>query len=171
VVEAMLCGRVPLVFDIHGGDGLVTPNTLNEIRTNNFSGRRHGREYTVEDLVAELGKYRQEYGTRLRELALEQFGAEQNMLRLLEIYASLLAEPAPASPPEPMKKILAYCSAMAREDAQLEKHRQEAEQRLLSEILRIRSTVSWRITAPLRVIWNMYVKLVRKSGNDGGSSR
>ena len=70
-----------------------------------------------------------------------------------------------------MKKILAYCSAMAREDAQLEKHRQEAEQRLLSEILRIRSTVSWRITAPLRVIWNMYVKLVRKSGNDGGSSR
>lgn len=171
VVEAMLCGRVPLVFDIHGGDGLVTPNTLNEIRTNNFSGRRNRRNYTVEDLVAELGKYRQEYGTRLRELALEQFGAEQNMPRLLEIYDSLLAEPAPASPPETMKKILAYCSAMAREDAQLEKHRQEAEHRLLSEILRIRRTVSWRITAPLRVIWNMYAKLVRKSGNDGGSSR
>lgn len=169
VVESMLCERVPLVFDIHGGDGLVTPNTLHEIRTNNFSGRLNRKNYTVEDLVAELGKYRQEYGSRLRELALEEFGVEQNMPRLMEIYDSLLAEPAPTVPTEVMKKVLEYYSAISREDIQLEKHLRESEHRLLSEILRVKGSVSWRITAPMRLIWKMCVKLVRSSRSNGCS--
>lgn len=40
--------------------------------------------------------------------------------------------------------------------------------RLLAEIQRIKSTVSWRITAPLRVIWNVCLKLTGKSKNNVG---
>lgn len=163
VVEAMLCGRVPLVYDIHGGDGLVTPDTLEDIRKNNFSGRRHGREYAVEDLVTEFSKYRQEFGAQLRELALDQFGTQRNLPRLLEIYETILAEPAPDPLPVETMRILEFCSALAHEETQLDKQRQEAEQRLLAEIQRMRRTVSWRITAPLRVFWNAWLKITGKS--------
>lgn len=168
VVEAMLCGRVPLVFDIHGGDGLVTPDNLHEIRACNFSGRCHRKDYTLDDLVSELGKYRQEYGARLREMALEQFGSERNMAFLLKTYSNMAAMPCPPALPDPVPKMLAFCSAMGHEDVELDKRRQEAEHLLQAEILRIKTTVSWRITSPLRVIWNTCMKLAGKLRQERG---
>lgn len=162
VVEAMLCGRVPLVYDIHGGDGLVTPDSIEEIRKNNFSGRRYRLEYSAADLVAELGKYRPEYGAKLRELALDQFGTEQNLPRLREFYDTILAEPAQPLLSGQTIQILAFCSALAQEEAQLDKQRHH---RLAAEIQRIKRTVSWRITAPLRASWNIFLKMRSKSRN------
>lgn len=158
-VEAMLCGRVPLVFDIHGGDGLVTPGNFHEISTSNFSGRYYRKDYAVDDLVAEFGKYHQKYGDRLREMTTEQFGVEKNIARLLEIYSCMVAEPAPALMPNPMPEVLAFCSAMAREDILLCRQHQQSVLKLQNEVTRIKGTVSWRITAPLRVVWNMCKKL------------
>lgn len=159
VVEAMLCGRVPLVFDLQGGDGLVTPQNLAELQTCNFSGRRHGKDYTVEELVSELRGYRQEYGGQLREMAVAQYGAEQHMPRLLEIYGSMRSNLPQPLLPEPIPQALEFFSAIARDDRQLEKRRQITDHYLLAEIRRIKSSVSWRITAPLRVLGNLFKNL------------
>jgi len=159
VVEAMLCGRVPLVFDIHGGDGLVTPENFEEISTSNFSGRCYRRDFSVNDLVMEFGKYRKVYGDLLRDMATHQFGVEQNITRLLEIYRCVVAESASPLLPNPMPAVLGFCSAMAHEDILLSRQHQQMVLILQTEINRIRGTISWRITAPLRVAWNFYKKL------------
>lgn len=86
VLETMFCGRVPLVFDALGGDGLVTPAGVAEIMKCNFSGRRYAAHYTVDELVAEIRKYRGEYGEELREIALELFDAERRIDALISVY-------------------------------------------------------------------------------------
>ncbi|MHB8079555.1 MAG: glycoside hydrolase family 99-like domain-containing protein, partial [Candidatus Krumholzibacteriia bacterium] len=82
-IETMLCGRVPFVFDCHGGDGPVTPATLDAIARCNFSGRLHGRSYSVEALAEALGGVRTADGAVLRGMALERFDAGQAADRLL----------------------------------------------------------------------------------------
>jgi len=158
VIEAMLCGRVPLVFDIQGSDGLVTPDNFDELRASNFSGRRLRREYTITELVDELGKYRTEYGERLRELALAQFGLDANLPCLLEIYAEA-GKARPHSGNEPLDTI-AFCARLTREELQYvrqrEAHLQLTLDNLLNELHRIKHTVSWQITKPLRAIWNLF---------------
>lgn len=161
VVETMLCGRVPMVFDIHGGDGLVTPDNFQNLCMFNFSGRRYGWEYTVDDLVGEFAKYHQEYGVRLRELALSHFGAEQNVSRLIELYGAVASKTEHMHLPEYMPAMLSFFSALAREDRedlQQAKRLSDTELRLLA----IQNTISWRVTAPLRVGWNLYRRLIDK---------
>lgn len=161
VIEAMLCGRVPLVYDIHGGDGLVTPDTLKDIRQNNFSGRRYSKEYTIENLVAEIGKYRQEFGAQLRDLALEQFGTQQNLPLLLEIYDTLLAEPAPDLLPVQTMRMLEFCSKLAGEEVKLQEVLTRENEQLAKELARVKATVSWQVTKPLRLLANL-PRLTRK---------
>ncbi len=81
-IEAMLCGRVPFVYDCHGGDGAVTPDTLDAIARCNFSGRLHRRDYDVAALAAELAGVRTADGPALRELARERFDAARAAARL-----------------------------------------------------------------------------------------
>jgi hypothetical protein len=158
VIEAMLCGRVPLVYDIHGGDGLVTPETIKEAWKNNFSGRRYRKEFTVDDLIAELSKYRQSFGTHLRDLALMKFGLSANLPRLLDIYAEVASSNVALTAEQ--RESIAFCSSLAREDLLQSRAHQAGERAALYEIHRIKHTVSWRITAPLRVVWNFCLRLV-----------
>lgn len=160
VIEAMLCGRVPLVYDIQGGDGLVTPENIHELCACNFSGRLYRQEYSIDTLVAEFGKYRQEDGPRLRELALAHFELEANLDRLALLYQSLH----PITPPTQLETQVAleFFSAVVREDRQLTKQRlhtlnslAHSQQILLTEVDRIKSTVSWQITKPVRAFWNI----------------
>ncbi|MBP2675618.1 MAG: hypothetical protein H6Q84_2458, partial [Deltaproteobacteria bacterium] len=46
VIEAMMCGRVPIVLDYQGGDGMVTPDDVDRLMRRNFSGRTDGRKFT-----------------------------------------------------------------------------------------------------------------------------
>lgn len=160
VIETMLCGRVPLVFDIHGGDGLVTPDTLQDLWQCNFSGRRYRRNYTVDDLVVELSKYQYELGGRLRELALIYFDARHNVSRLMSLYEELVLEAAPVNLPDHTHKMLHFFSTLMREDFQYASQRIASESRLREEISRVKNSVSWRITAPFRVAWNVFLKLL-----------
>jgi len=89
-IESMLCGRVPVVFDYLGGDGMVTPDSFTQLMKTNFSGRRYRVDYTVDQLVDELGKYRSEYGDNLREIALQHFEANRHIDRLLAIYTTAI---------------------------------------------------------------------------------
>lgn len=152
-VEAMLCGRVPLVFDIHGGDGLVTPDNLDELGSRNFSGRCHRREYTIRDLAAEFGKYRAEFGPRLRERAMERFGLAANIPRLLDHYAA--AVKARAAPPADQIEACAFCSTLAREDLMRSRQHQSRAAELQRELHRVKHTISWRITKPIRLLANL----------------
>ena len=113
-IEAMMCARVPIVFDYLGGDGMVTPENLRDLMTCNFSGRRYGKDYTADDLVSEMQKYRSANGAALRALALELFDAQINPPRLISIYNE-----AAKSPVEPLhaqdERLLNACVQTLRE--------------------------------------------------------
>ena len=158
VVETMLCGRVPLVFDIHGGDGLVTPENFHVLKTCNFSGRYRKREYSIGDLVREFQDYRQEYGACLREMAITEFGIEVNLSRFFDLYETVAATPVENFSIS-QKKILQFCSALAHEDAMQAKRHYETVLAQSLEISRLKNTVSWKLTSPLRVISNLVRKL------------
>jgi tetratricopeptide (TPR) repeat protein/2-polyprenyl-3-methyl-5-hydroxy-6-metoxy-1,4-benzoquinol methylase len=85
-VEAMLCGRIPVIFDYLGGDGMVTPETLDGIMKCNFSGRSGGNDYSVTGLQEELAKYRSEYGAVLRERALALFSTAYGLKCYTDVY-------------------------------------------------------------------------------------
>lgn len=150
VIESMFCGRVPLVFDVHGGDGLVTPDNLKDLKTCNFSGRYHRTEYTLTDIIAEFKKYRQSYGTQLREMAQNEFSLEENIPRLLEIYSETIALTTRLS--DKQLQAVTFCSTLALLDLQQSRLQQRAVTSYRNENQRIRSTASWHITKPLRLL-------------------
>jgi hypothetical protein len=166
VIEAMLCGRIPIVFDSHGGDGMVTPDNLDLLSRCNFSGRCLSRTYSISDLVAEFGKYRQEDGERLRQIAVEQFGLSVNLPQLMGIYEDVTETKRVVK--DGQMQTVAFCVGLAREDLMFARYFQRRNSVLQKEILnqqneihRIKHTFSWHITKPLRVIWNMARRLFR----------
>ncbi|MFZ7110818.1 MAG: tetratricopeptide repeat protein [Desulfatiglandales bacterium] len=100
VIESMMCGRIPIVYDHLGGDGMVTPDNIKEMMNCNFSGRKYGIEFTDELLVDEICKYRSENGAILRKMALEYFDAKNQIDYLMSIYDEVQQNrPAPMSKP------------------------------------------------------------------------
>lgn len=75
ILEAMACGRAAIVYDYQGGDGMITSNTIKEIRKWHFSGKRFKKDYDVTDLVKEIQKYKQSMGEINREIALKDYNA------------------------------------------------------------------------------------------------
>lgn len=57
ILEAMSCGRLPLVFDYNGGDGIVTPDTYYDFRQKNFSGRVNSEKYTADQIIGLIQKF------------------------------------------------------------------------------------------------------------------
>ena len=91
-LEAMACGRVVLVWDVHGGDGYVTPKSYPQIRENNFSGRRYQRTYGLENLVALLGMYDPAMGPTNRRLALKHHDLERQVWEWETVYGWAINE-------------------------------------------------------------------------------
>ena len=85
VIETMMCGRVPIIFDTFGGDGLVTPSNVMSLAENNFSGRKFRIDYSTDDIIKEIRKYRQEFGQTLRAIALREFDAAKGVSWLAEM--------------------------------------------------------------------------------------
>lgn len=77
VIETMLCGKIPIVFDYLGGDGMVTPKHFHTMATTNFSGRLKGKFYTSEELEDEFLKYNSNFGRELRDLSIQAFGLKR----------------------------------------------------------------------------------------------
>ena len=95
-IETMFCGRVPIVFDYAGGDGMVTPENIREIMKHNFSGRRYDLHFTAEELTEDIQKYDAGFGDALRNIALEHFDADRHIDRLIEIYTRHRTDEVPA---------------------------------------------------------------------------
>jgi hypothetical protein len=109
VIETMFCGRVPIVFDAEGGDGMVTPDNFSEIIQHNFSSRRYKLQFTSETLADEIRKYKPEYGTQLRELALQEFSADSQVERLIDVYEKYVGSPVPELSEQDWRVITSVC--------------------------------------------------------------
>lgn len=134
VIEAMMCGRIPFVFDYLGGDGLITPENVMTIAECNFSGRKFRRDYSTQDIIEEIKLYNPQYGPALRAIALREFDAEKAVDRL----ASMLLE-ARASAPQffpdqslSLEKVFGILSGI-REMARLEQDVNLSEQKCTYE--------------------------------------
>jgi len=104
-IESMFCGRIPIIYDYLGGDGMVTPTTFDEIKKNNFSGRRYKKDFTVQQLVNEIKKYDAAFGPELRNLANKEFSAERLVEKLSGIYNTEAAVKIPAALPKELKSL------------------------------------------------------------------
>ena len=70
IYESLSCGRNGLVFDLREyqgnlGDGMVTPDNVDNFITDNFSGRYNNKSFSLEKLVEELKKYDSTYSNFL----------------------------------------------------------------------------------------------------------
>lgn len=92
VIESMFCGRVPVVFDHEGGDGMVTPSTIVQNMTCNFSGNLHNIHYNEEELVTVLQAYRPSDAVELQQIAYDYFAADKQILVLIDIYRKRMRE-------------------------------------------------------------------------------
>lgn len=86
VIEAMMCERNVIVYDIHGGDGFVDTKTYSEICKNNFSGRRFGIVFNKKTLINEINKYNPNLGPKLRKLAIQNHDLNRFTDEVFQIY-------------------------------------------------------------------------------------
>ena len=86
VIETMFCGRIPIILDRYGGDGMVLPHNFTELMKYNFSGRYHNRDFTVKELIYEMEKYNKQNGKTLKKLALNNFRADILCKKLINTY-------------------------------------------------------------------------------------
>lgn len=91
-IEAMMCGRIPIVLDYLGGDGMVTPENFKNIAKFNFSGRKYKKGFTVETLVSEFNKYNSDYGEVFKNLAVNRYSAEIHIDELICLYREVINE-------------------------------------------------------------------------------
>jgi len=87
VLEAMACCRAVLVWDVHGGDDLVTSESYPAIRRFNFSGRCRANVYTKDDLVELLRCYHPSMGSMNRRLVLKHHDVERQVWEWERVYA------------------------------------------------------------------------------------
>ncbi len=111
-VEAMFCGRIPIVFDQPYSDGIVTPANFREVMTDNFSGRRYRRRLSAGALADEIRAYRVRYAESLRGLALEHFEAGARTREMLTLYAAVAAEPVMPLPTVTRRALAAFVESV-----------------------------------------------------------
>jgi len=87
-------GRCSCTTD-HGSDGWVTPETVDDLASHTFSGKRFAYRLTPDELVAELGRYDPAMGPANRLIAEDRYGIGEHVDRLLGVYeeASKAFEP------------------------------------------------------------------------------
>ena len=90
-IEAMFMGRIPIIYDYQGGDGLITLDNFEEIMKCNFSGRRFKINFTVHSLINEINNYDASQSEKIREKALQYYSAEKLSQELIEMYKSVLS--------------------------------------------------------------------------------
>lgn len=86
ILEALSCGRLPLVFDYNGGDGIVTPDTYYDFRQKNFSGRVNSEKYTADQIIELIQKF---YTREIIEANLELAVQFHNIRTIAEQYFEL----------------------------------------------------------------------------------
>jgi len=86
-LEAMACCRPVLVWDMHGGDGIIDHAKYVDSRKCNFSGRALSQEYSEEDLAEMISDCRpRELGAFGRRTVLRHHDIERHVFDYEQIY-------------------------------------------------------------------------------------
>lgn len=152
--------RVPVYcYDHFGGPGWLNEANFDLARQNNFSGRGFFRK-TSEAIANEIVKGYDESLGRLdtyRDLAAKSLNLRKNLTNLLAY--PKLSYPEQLDPLGTRQVLTQHAQyirlakILSAQDTQLSA--------LNKEILRVKSTVSWRITKPLRFVWNKFFRHAR----------
>jgi hypothetical protein len=97
-IEAMLCGRIPLVLANCGDDGLVTPANFESLMRSNFSGRANGRALDQVGIAREVDRYDPNDAPVLQELSRRYFGLSSRKQEVLDVLSEASAGPIPGMP-------------------------------------------------------------------------
>lgn len=185
VLEAMACGRAAYVYDWNGGDGWVTAESYPRIEADGFAGRSGARTIDPETLTADLHGYAAAMGPVNHDLVLGHHRANQHAQELLELLGRLT----PVSPPTPapldeMARLVRLewrarveVQGLGRENALLRDQLMRAENKLgeaqdaaereakkLERMARsVESSLSWRLTVPVRWLGQVVRRLRRGS--------
>ena len=168
VLEAMACARAAYVYDRHGCDGWVTPGTYEEIESSGFAGRTGRKIADRETLRDDLAQFDPEMGPVNHDLVIAHHRANVHAQQLLELIGDG-GEKAPVAHGglEEMARLVRTewrarmdAQALAAEQTRLQGERYLLEQRVpevREEAKRqtaasFQSTLSWRLTKPLRAI-------------------
>lgn len=89
ILESLSCGREALVYDYEYGDGIVSPENIDEIKKCNFSGRRFCIDYSEDTLYKELGKYSSENTYDNRNIIKREFDYVNAMEGYDEVYRNI----------------------------------------------------------------------------------
>jgi hypothetical protein len=88
IVEAMACGRAAYVYDRHGGDGWVTPDSYVGFEADGFAGQASPGVVTREQLREDLLAYSPEMGLYNRDLAVTHHQAPMHAAAVVEALSS-----------------------------------------------------------------------------------
>lgn len=108
ILEGMACGRAAIVYDYQGGDGMITKNSINEIRKHNFSGRRFKKNYGVTDLIQEIKKYEKCMGKINREIILKDYSVSLVSDKIINICRQVQKNFCPKPIAIPHKELVWY---------------------------------------------------------------
>jgi len=178
ILEAMACGRAAYVYDWKGGDGWVTPESYPAIEADGFAGSAAAEIFDAARLADDLRRYSAGMGPVNHDLVMTGHKASDHVERLLELFGGM-AKP-PARPPAPLQEMARLVRlewrarvdihSLVHENAHLrgllteseckaiEAHEEarknaEAAARQAAETARsYESTLSWRVTRPVRAI-------------------
>lgn len=89
-MESMTLGRNVIVSDIHGMDGMLTPEMYSESIKNNLSGRRYAKKLTKKNFEEELDKYSVENGGEMQRIARAKHDRGKNIRAILDQYNSIM---------------------------------------------------------------------------------
>jgi len=90
-LEAMACERNVIVYDMNGGDGIVTPENFFELSDKNFSGTIFRYQYDKKLFVVELKKYNRGNGRILRNYVKKNYNSSLVISKLEKIYEDSLS--------------------------------------------------------------------------------
>ncbi len=110
-LEAMSCGRPVIVYDLHGGDGMITEDNWSESAKCNFSGRRFGKKLSADDLIYEIKKYNPGMSDKNRKIAFKNFSAH-TIIGIFEDFLSHAVDSFRYRPIKPEKNIEFLCNQL-----------------------------------------------------------
>ncbi len=172
ILEAMACGRAAYVYDWHGGDGWVTPESYAAIEADGIAGRNGHSILDAAALVEDLRRYSPSMGPVNHDLVTAHHRANVHAQELVGLLSGL-AKPAtrPRGPLEEMARLVRLewrartdVHGLVHENAHLRQllaesqdaaraESLEAERHAREEVRRgFERSLSWRLTAPLRAL-------------------
>lgn len=180
ILEAMACGRAAYVYDWHGGDGWMTPESYPEIEAAGIAGRS-GRTVIadVDQLSEDLRRYSASMGPANHDLVVNHHRANKHTQQLIELFKrEARPQSRPRAPLQEMARLVrlewrarSEVHSLVHENVHLrdllrESHEQRANEarQAAAHALELRqvfeTSVSWRLTKPLRALGRLWRRIV-----------